>query len=195
MEFQNSETKVNLMRAFAGESQARNRYTFAAELAEQNSQYHIAQIFLFTANQERAHAKIFYDHLQQLSGETIAIDGTFPVNISDKVLDLLDWAVHNEMEEYEQAYPDFATVAEQEGFLQVAASFRQIAEIEHTHAKRFQHVAAQFNQQTNGQVQKEQWMCLNCGHIHGGMVLPGQCPVCQHDSGYFVQLSMAPWTC
>ena len=103
MEFQNSETKVNLMRAFAGESQARNRYTFAAEVAEQNNQYHIAQVFLFTANQERAHAKVFYDHLEQLSGENIALDGTYPVNISDQVRDLLDWAVHNEMEEYEHA--------------------------------------------------------------------------------------------
>ena len=79
MEFQNSETKVNLMRAFAGESQARNRYTFAAEVAEQNNQYHIAQVFLFTANQERAHAKVFYDHLEQLSGENIALDGTYPL--------------------------------------------------------------------------------------------------------------------
>jgi len=195
MEFQNSETKTNLMRAFAGESQARNRYTFAAEAAEQNQQYHIAQIFLFTANQERAHAKVFYDHLEQLSGENIAIDGTYPVNISDRVQDLLDWAVHNEMEEYEQAYPDFAITAEQEGFPQIAASFRQIAEIEHAHAKRFQYVMQQANKMTTGQTDKSQWMCLNCGHIHGGMQLPGQCPVCQHDKGYFVQLDMAPWTC
>lgn len=195
MEFQNSETKVNLMRAFAGESQARNRYTFAAEQAEQNQQYHIAQIFLFTANQERAHAKIFYDHLTQLTGENIAIDGTFPVNISDKILDLLQAAVHNETEEYETAYPDFAAVAEQEGFPQVAASFRQIAEIEHTHARRFQHVLQQMGQMTTGYPVGTQWMCLNCGHIHGGAVLPGQCPVCQHDKGYFVQLDLAPWTC
>ncbi|MBR2009448.1 MAG: rubrerythrin family protein, partial [Peptococcaceae bacterium] len=183
MEFQNSETKVNLMRAFAGESQARNRYTFAAEVAEQNNQYHIAQVFLFTANQERAHAKVFYDHLEQLSGENIALDGTYPVNISDQVRDLLDWAVHNEMEEYEQAYPDFAMTAEQEGFPQIAASFRQIAEIEHAHAKRFQYIIQQADKMTTGQTTAEQWMCLNCGHIHGGMQLPGQCPVCQHDKG------------
>ena len=195
MEFQNSETRVNLMRAFAGESQARNRYTFAAETAEQNNQYHIAQIFLFTANQERAHAEIFYNHLAQLTGETVAIDGTFPVNISDEVQELLSWAVHNEMEEYEKVYPDFAAVAEQEGFPQVAASFRQIAEIEHTHARRFQHILQQVEQMHTGGQNNSQWMCLNCGHIHGGMQLPGQCPVCQHDKGYFVQLAMAPWTC
>lgn len=195
MEFRNSETKTNLMRAFAGESQARNRYTFAAEVAEQNQLYHIAQIFLFTANQERAHAQIFYDHLAQLTGETIAIDGTFPVNISDKVPELLAWAVHNEMEEYERAYPDFAAIAEQEGFPQVAASFRQIAEIEHTHAKRFQHMIQQMERMTTGEPSQTQWMCLNCGHIHGGIQLPGQCPVCQHDKGYFVKLDMAPWTC
>lgn len=195
MEFQNSETKKNLMRAFAGESQARNRYTFAAEVAEQNNLYHIAQIFLFTANQERAHAKVFYDHLSQLTGETIAIDGTYPVNISDEVNNLLQWAVHNEMEEYEMIYPDFATAAEQEGFLAVAASFRLIAEIEHTHAKRFHHMVQQLAQQTTGVPAQTQWMCLNCGHIHGGQILPGQCPVCQHDKGYFVQLDIAPWTC
>lgn len=195
MEFKNSETKGNLMRAFAGESQARNRYTFAAEVAEQNQLYHIAQIFLFTANQERAHAKIFYDHLEQLTGESIEIDGTYPVNISDKVQDLLGWAVHNEMDEFEQVYPEFARVAEQEGFPQVAASFRQIAEIEHTHARRFQHMVQQMEQMTTGVPAQTKWMCLNCGHIHGGAVLPGQCPVCQHDKGYFVQLDMAPWTC
>lgn len=195
MEFQNSETKGNLMRAFAGESQARNRYTFAAEAAEQNSLYHIAQIFLFTANQERAHAQIFYDHLEQLSGETIAIDGTYPVNISDNVQDLLRWAVFNELEEHEEVYPQFAQTAEEEGFLQIAASFRQIAEIEHNHAKRFQHVLQEMQHMKTGDMPQSRWMCLNCGHIHGGTALPGQCPVCQHDKGYFVQLSMAPWTC
>lgn len=195
MEFQNSETKKNLMRSFAGESQARNRYTIAAEVAEQTNLYHIAQIFLFTANQERAHAKVFYDHLSQLTGKNIEIDGTYPVNISDKVTDLLQWAVHNEMEEYEDVYPNFARIAEEEGFLSVAASFRQIAEIEHTHAKRFQHMTQQLMQNNTGSSTQTQWMCLNCGHIHGGKILPGQCPVCQHDKGYFVQMDIAPWTC
>lgn len=195
MEFQKSDTKRNLMRAFAGESQARNRYTFAAEVAEQNHQFSIAQIFLFTANQERAHAKVFYDHLAQLSGESIAIDGTFPVNISDKVSDLLKWAQHNELEEYEKAYPDFAIVAEEEGFLQVAASFRQIAAIEQTHAKRFQYLLQQMEHLTTEQTKTESKMCLNCGHIHGGAEVPEKCPVCQHDKGYFVSLNLAPWTC
>ena len=98
-------------------------------------------------------------------------------------------------EEYEQAYPAFAMTAEQEGFPQIAASFRQIAEIEHAHAKRFQYIIQQADKMTTGQTTAEQWMCLNCGHIHGGVQLPGQCPVCQHDKGYFVKLSMAPWTC
>ena len=195
MEFQKSATMKNLMRAFAGESQARNRYTFATEQAERAGMYHIGQIFLFTANQERAHAKVFYDHLSQLAGETITIEGTYPVNSSDHIPDLLHWAVHNEMEEYEQVYPDFALVAEQEGYPQVAASFRQIAEIEQTHAKRFQHIVQQMQTLTIGSMEKQQWMCLNCGHLHGGMQVPMQCPVCQHDKGYFVQLDLAPWTC
>ena len=196
VDFQNSRTKENLMRAFAGESQARNRYTFAAEQAEEANLYVLSESFKFTASQECAHAKVFYDHLTQLAGQTIKVDGTYPIDIADNLLDLLKMAHHNEMEEFEDAYPAFAKVAEEEGFLPVAASFRMIAEIEHSHAKRFQHMAQLVEQAQLFAAQGEEvWMCLNCGHLHRGRQVPEECPVCQHNRGYFVPLNMAPWTC
>lgn len=196
VEFQNSRTKESLMRAFAGESQARNRYTFAAEQAKQAKLYVLSEIFTFTANQELAHAKVFYDYLTQLAEQTITVDGAYPIDIADNLLDLLKMAHKNEMHEFEDAYPSFAKIAEEEGYLQVAASFRMIAEIEQSHGKRFQHVAQLLEQsRLFGTVQKEVWMCLNCGHLYRGKEVPEQCPVCQHNRGYFVPLRMAPWTC
>ena len=124
------------------------------------------------------------------------MDGTYPIDIADNLLDLLKMAHHNEMEEFEDAYPAFAKVAEEEGFLPVAASFRMIAEIEHSHAKRFQHMAQLVEQAQLFAAQGEEvWMCLNCGHLHRGRQVPEECPVCQHNRGYFVPLNMAPWTC
>lgn len=196
VEFQTSKTRENLMRAFAGESQARNRYTFAAEQANEAKLRVLAEIFKFTADQERAHAKVFYDHLTQLAGQNITVDGTYPIDIADNMLDLLNMAHHNEMEEFESVYPMFAQIAQEEGFAKVAASFKMIAQIEQTHAKRFQHMAQLVEQNqlfaSNGETV---WMCLNCGHLHTGKRVSEQCPVCQHNQGFFVPLSMAPWTC
>lgn len=195
-EFQNSRTKENLMKAFAGESQARNRYTFAAEQAKESNLYVLSEIFEFTAEQERAHAKVFYDHLAGLAGHNITVDGTYPVDAADNLLDLLHMAHHNEMEEFEDVYPAFAKVAEEEGFLPVAASFRMIAQVEQNHAMRFQHIAKLVEQgQLFAATGEDVWMCLNCGHLHKGKQVPEQCPVCQHNRGYFVPVDMAPWTC
>lgn len=194
--FEDSKTRENLMRAFAGESQARNRYTFAAEQACKAKMPMLAEIFRFTADQERAHAKVFYDHLTQLAGQNITVDGTYPIDIADNLLDLLNMAQHNEMEEFETVYPAFAKVAQQEGFAKIAASFQMIAAIEQNHAKRFQHIAQLVAQNQLFAASGETvWMCLNCGHLHTGKQVPEQCPVCQHSQGYFVPLNMAPWTC
>ncbi len=196
MTFENSRTKENLMKAFAGESQARNRYTFAAEQAEESNLYVLSEIFKFTADQEQAHAKVFYDHLAGLAGHTITVDGTYPVDAADNVLDLLHMAHHNEMEEFEKVYPEFAAVAEEEGFQPVAASFRMIAQIEENHARRFQHVAKLLEEgQMFARAGEAVWMCQNCGHLHKGGKVPEVCPVCQHNRGYFIPVDMAPWTC
>lgn len=196
MTFENSRTKENLMKAFAGESQARNRYMFAAEQANTSNLYVLAEIFRYTADQEQAHAKVFYDHLAGLAGQNIAVEGTYPVDIADNVLDLLHMAQHNELEEFENVYPHFASVAEEEGFLPVAASFRMIAEIEHNHARRFQHVAKLLKEgRLFAGTGEAVWMCQNCGHLYKGSKVPDVCPVCQHNRGFFIPVDMAPWTC
>ena len=167
VDFKTSETRENLMRAFAGESQARNRYTFAAAQAKQQKLHVIEAVFTLTADQEKEHAEIFYNHLSELAGENIHIDGTYPIDITDSVTELL----------------------------RVAASFEMIAKIEKVHGNRFGALAEllEKNQLFVSDV-KTGWFCLNCGHVYEGTEAPMQCPVCAHDRGYFVRLELAPYT-
>ena len=195
VDFKTSETKDNLMRAFAGESQARNRYTFAADQAKQQKFHVIEAVFTFTANQEKEHAEIFYNHLSELAGETIHVDGGYPVDITDSITELLRMAQHNEYEEHDDVYRAFADKAREEGFLAVASSFEQIAKIEKIHGNRFGALAdlLEKNQLFISDV-KTGWFCLNCGHVFEGTQAPEHCPVCSHDRGYFVRLELAPYT-
>ena len=135
--FQDSETAKNLLRAFAGESQARNRYDFAANLCQKQELQAMAFIFQATAKQEQAHAKVFWDHLQALNGQNLPIYGAYPIEGTNRILELLRAAQHNEHEEHGSVYPSFAAIATQEGFPEAAASFRQIAAIEQLHGERF----------------------------------------------------------
>lgn len=193
--FKESETKENLMRAFAGESQARNRYTFAAEQAGKEKLRVVQAVFEFTAEQEKAHAEIFYDHLSELSGENITVDGAYPIDISNDIRELLRMAQHNEYEEHDPVYKKFGDKAMEEGFPAVAHSFHQIAEIEKLHGDRFGKLAdwMEANKLFLADV-KTGWMCLNCGHIFEGEEVPEVCPVCKHNKGYFVRLEFAPYT-
>ncbi|MCI8321448.1 MAG: rubrerythrin family protein [Dorea sp.] len=194
VEFSESKTRENLMRAFAGESQARNRYTIAAGAAKKQGMYAINQIFLFTAEQERAHAKVFYDLLKSLSGTTIHIDGGYPVDHFDDVAKLLRSAQHNEMEEFDDVYPAFRDVAKEEGFAAAAAAFDQIAKIEEIHGKRFGKLAELLEKnQYYESGTKQDWMCLNCGHMVCGKKVPQLCPVCRHEKGYFIPAELAPY--
>lgn len=192
--FKDSVTKDNLMRAFAGESQARNRYTFAAAQAKQNGLYVIHAVFAYTASQEKEHAEIFYNHLKELAGENIVVDGGYPVNISDDVSTLLRNAQHNEYEEHEPVYKTFGAKAMEEGFNQIAASFLKIAEIEKVHGDRFGRYAELMEE---GKLfvsdVEEEWMCLNCGFVYKGTNAPAVCPVCKHDQGYFIRFSLSPY--
>ncbi len=196
VEFNMSETKTNLMRAFAGESQARNRYTFAASQAKEAKLHVVEAVFTYTANQEKAHAEVFYNHLKDMAGETIHIDGGYPVDITDSIVQLLRYAQHNEYEEYDDAYQAFGDKAMEEGFPKIANSFHQIAQIEKTHGDRFGALADQLEQNKLfvSDVQCK-WICLNCGHILEGIQAPPKCPVCDHDQGYFIRLELAPYTC
>ena len=192
--FAESKTMENLMRAFAGESQARNRYTFAAARAKKENFYAVSEVFLFTAEQERAHAKVFYDLLSEMSGKNIEIDGSYPVDIYDNTVKLLRAAQHNEFQEYDDVYKNFGDVAKEEGFLQIASAFYQIAEIEKIHGERFGMLAELLeNNQMYVNVGKNKWMCLNCGYIYEGTDVPPVCPVCKHDKGYFIPSELSPY--
>ena len=195
MNLHESETKLNLLRAFAGESQARNRYTFAATLAKQQNLASLADVFLFTAGQEKEHAEIFYRYLNGLKGSSIKIDAAYPSDDDSSISSLLHSSRKNETEEFEDVYPTFARKADEEGFTAIAASFRMIAEIERTHAERFARFAA-FSEKGELFLSDNEcaWMCLNCGHVHTGKSAPSVCPVCQHNQGYFIRLADAPYT-
>lgn len=193
--FENSETKLNLMRAFAGESQARNRYTYAAGLAKRKGLEVLQQVFLFTADQERAHGKVFYDLLQPVAGETIQIDGGYPVDLSGDMLDHLKAAAHNENEEHDTVYSSFSKIAAQEGFDAIAHTFTMIAGVEKTHAQRFESFAQLLAEDKLFVSDVETgWMCLNCGQIIHSTAAPATCPVCKHGQGFFIRLELAPFT-
>lgn len=188
MNFPESQTHLNLMRAFAGESQARNRYTFAAGQCRARGLYVLERLFLYTAGQEKEHAELFYGHLAALNGQNITIHADYPVGNYEQPIDLLRDAQHNEMQEYSHDYRLFAEAAKQEGFQSVEYLFSKIAEIEKTHSDRFGRYAEWME---GGRLFREEtetaWLCLNCGHVHYGKEAPNNCPVCRHEQGYFVR--------
>ncbi|MDE5777705.1 MAG: rubrerythrin family protein [Lachnospiraceae bacterium] len=195
VDFKESKTKENLMKAFAGESQARNRYNIAADKAHERNLHVLEEVFKFTAEQERAHAKVFYEFLTEFSGENIPIEGTYPVDISESLEELLGMAEHNEREEHENVYREFSEVARQEGFEKIAGTFFMIGNVEKIHAERF----AKFkkwmeeNRLFISDVSTT-WMCLNCGHVIDSKNAPEFCPVCGEEQGYFVRIEMAPYS-
>ncbi len=192
--FEQSETRLNLLRAFAGESQARNRYTFAAGLAKKKNLQVIEGIFTFTANQERAHAKVFYNLLQSVSGENLRIDGTYPVELYPELLQHLRSAQHNEYQEWDHDYKGFAKAAKEEGFEEISHIFSMISEIEKTHGDRFGRFADLLEQGKLFVSDVEvKWMCLNCGQIIDATMAPAVCPVCKHPQGYFIRWELAPF--
>ena len=194
MDFEKSKTRENLMRAFAGESQARNRYTFAAGLAKKKNLQVIEGIFTFTANQERAHAKVFYNLLQSVSGENLRIDGTYPVELYPELLQHLRSAQHNEYQEWDHDYKGFAKAAKEEGFEEISHTFSMISEIEKTHGDRFGRFADLLEQGKLFVSDVEvKWMCLNCGQIIDATMAPAVCPVCKHPQGYFIRWELAPF--
>lgn len=193
--FNESQTKVNLLRAFAGESQARNRYTFAAEIAKKAGLHVIEQVFLFTADQERAHGKVYYDFLAKAGSEEISLDASCPIDGGNDVLSLLRASQNNEYNEFEDIYPQFGSIAKEEGFPNIARHFFEIASIEKTHGNRFGQFAdlMEENKLFVSEVQVG-WMCLNCGNIVLANQAPRICPVCDHPQGFFIRATMAPYT-
>ena len=195
MNLQNTQTLTNLMRAFVGESLARNRYTFAAETAEQQKLQVISAVFRFTADQEKEHAEIFADCLGRAGQENLELAAGYPVDTSANVLALLAAAAKNEEQEHLEAYPAFAAKAREEGFGEIARKFELIAEIEKCHAGRFRafHKLLSENKLFVSDAACG-WICLNCGHEFTALAAPEKCPVCSHDRGYFIRVEMSPYS-
>jgi rubrerythrin len=182
-----TKTAENLMKAFAGESQARNRYTFYSSVAKKEGYIQISNLFTETADNEKEHAKKFFKLLNEgeLAGETVDISASFPVVLADTKVNLLA-AASGENEEWTTLYPHFADIADQEGFPIIAVTFRKIAEVEKRHEKRYRKLLA--NVEENTVFKKETstlWKCLNCGYIYEGIEAPASCPACAHSQSYF----------
>ena len=184
-----TKTLENLMKAFAGESQARNRYSWYASVANKEGYKQIEAIFIETADNEKEHAKRFYKLLLEgLSGELpagITINAAYPV-AQGNTFDNLKAAAAGEHEEWTELYPEFANVAESEGFPEVASAFKMILKVEEKHEKRYNKLAANVK---NGEVFKKDqpvsWICRNCGYVHEGSEAPGLCPACLHPQAFF----------
>ena len=189
MEFKDSRTAQNLLKAVAGESQARNRYTFAASIARKEGLEHVALVFEETAGNEREHAHLFYAHLAKLAPSALEITASYPLVAGDTAAQLKA-AVDGEKEEWSALYPEFARIAKEEGFPEVARSFEWIAKVEKEHEERFCRL---LDHVLNGTVfqrgEKIFWRCLECGHIHEGLSAPKACPVCLKPQGWFAPVA------
>ncbi|MCL2103035.1 MAG: rubrerythrin family protein [Syntrophorhabdaceae bacterium] len=183
MELKGSRTEKNLMTAFAGESQARNRYGFAAGVASKEGHPVIAAVFNETADHEREHAKKFFKLLQ---GFDVEVTAAFPSKFGDTIANL-EAAAAGEHEEWTDLYPAFAKIAEDEGFNEAAALFRNVAKAELSHEKRFLRLAEQLKNDTlYKRPQSIEWKCTNCGRIHEGAEAPKKCATCAHPQGWFM---------
>jgi len=154
----------------------------------------LERIFLYTTDQEKAHAEVFYNHLKQGGCENITITANYPIDLPDQPLPLLELAGRHEREEFSDIYPAFAGKAQEEGFTEISRHFQQIADIEKVHAERFDRFAKYLTDKKLFVSDVETgWMCLNCGHIFTGKQVPAKCPVCSHDQGYFIRLELSPY--
>lgn len=186
MDFKKSKTMQNLMNSFAGESQARNRYTYFAGIAKKAGYEQIASIFQDTADNEKEHAKIFYKHLARYLGEAMLhVDAKFPVVFGDTLMHLKS-AIAGENEEWTKLYPEGAAIADEEGFPEIAESFRQIAHAEKEHERRYEALKQNI---ASGKVFKKdetiKWRCRNCGRVIEASAAPEKCPTCDHPQAYF----------
>jgi rubrerythrin len=183
MEFKGSKTEKNLLAAFAGESQARTRYTFFASAARKEGYEQIAAVFEETSDNEKEHAKLFFKHLQ---GGMVEITAAYPAGVIGSTAENLKAAAEGEKLEWGTLYPNFAEVAEEEGFSEVARTFRAIAKVEAYHERRYLKLLENV---AKGKVFKKdkpiKWKCRNCGYVFEGSEAPEKCPVCSHPKSYF----------
>lgn len=178
-----TQTEKNLLTSFAGESQARMRYTYFASTAKKEGYEQIAAIFNETAEQEKEHAKRFFKFLE---GGMVEITASYPAGILSTTVENLKAAAAGENEEWSELYPEFAKVADEEGFPQIAEAFRRIATVEAGHEARYLKLYERMINSTVFEDEEEiEWQCRNCGYIHKGKKAPEVCPACQHPKAYF----------
>ncbi len=182
-----TETEKNLLAAFAGESQARNRYTFFASAARKEGYEQIANIFVETAGNEKEHAEVFFKYLE---GGDVEIKAAYPAGVIGDTRTNLVAAADGEKFEWSKLYADMEKVAREEGFDEIATSFQEIAEVEEFHEKRYRKLAQNV---ASGEVFKRKtpvkWHCTNCGYVHEGTEAPELCPACKHDRAYYELLA------
>ena len=178
-----SETEKNLLKAFAGESQARNKYTYFASTAKKEGYEQISAIFQETADNEKEHAKVFFKYLE---GGKVEINAVYPAGKIGKTEENLLAAAEGEKEEWGKIYPDFENVAMEEEFRDIAKSFKEIAEVEEQHEKRYRKLLENVK---NRNVFKKnsvvKWKCRNCGYVHEDKEAPKECPACKHPQTYY----------
>jgi rubrerythrin len=183
MNFVGSQTEKNLLAAFAGESQARNRYTFFASVAKKAGYEQIGAIFEETAANEKEHAELFFKHLK---GGVVEITASYPAGVIASTADNLKAAAEGEKLEWGTIYPSFAEVAEKEGFTDVATTFKMVAQVEAYHERRYNKLVE--NIQNDKVFKKDapiKWKCRNCGMVLEGSEAPDKCPTCAHPKAYF----------
>lgn len=182
-----TQTEINLLASFAGESQARMRYTYFASKARKEGYVQISDIFEETANQEKEHAKRFFNFLE---GGELEITGAFPAGVVGTTLENLNGAADGEHHECSEMYPGFAKIARQEGFEEIAKVWDAVSVAERQHEKRYRDLAANI---AAGRVfarsQPETWRCRNCGYVHQGNDAPEMCPACAHPQAHFELLA------
>ncbi|MEN8199493.1 MAG: rubrerythrin [Thermodesulfobacteriota bacterium] len=182
-----SRTEKNILTAFAGESQARNRYSYCAKVAKKEGYVQIAAIFERTAEQERAHAKTLFKFLE---GGEVEISAAYPATPPGATVDNLRNAAQGEEHEYGEMYPAFADTADEEGFPLVAAAMRSIAVAERQHARTYRALIANIEgDRVFGRDEEVSWYCAKCGFTHRGAVAPKKCPACNHSQAYFELLA------
>ena len=182
-----TKTEKNLLAAFAGESQARNRYTYYASAAKKEGFEQIAHIFLETAENEKEHAKIFFKHLE---GGEVEITAAYPAGVIGDTKKNLEAAAAGENMEWTTLYANFAKVAKEESFPEVERSFEQISKVEKFHESRYRKLIS--NVEGNEVFQKKasvKWHCINCGYVHEGPEAPKECPACNHPQAYYEVLA------
>ncbi|NLY21310.1 MAG: rubrerythrin family protein [Tissierellia bacterium] len=186
MSLKGTKTAENLMRAFIGETQATVRYHYYASQAKKDGYVQIQNIFEETSRNESEHAKRFYKFLkEEFQNETIKVEGDFPVSLDDTKNNLIA-AAKGELEEHECMYPEFAKIAKEEGFDEIAHVFTEVGEVEEAHERRFLKLLE--NIETGTVFKKDKvvlWKCNNCGYIHEGVSAPEVCPACDHPQAHF----------